>query len=153
MRKYIFRPWLAESIVLFLVLAQEVARLFALHSNLPLSFGSGFHRFYNLGLGNFVHGYVMAFVLDLAINLIFKKDSEEQEEQIISLAGFGLSRFICAIVSVALSALAVVMFEAEPISVAPEMDRIPAGLAGSLLYLIIRLMALHFQERNPDRPS
>ena len=100
------RPWFPESVFFFIVLWQESFRLSArtAHSVLPVS--KPLQDFYYYNSGDFVNGYVMAFLLDGISNLIFFK-----KRKTLSVEGLRLTVQGSAVIASLLSAIVVIIYE------------------------------------------
>ena len=83
------KPWILETLFFWGVLWQESFRLSSRTSQQVLLVGSGLQDFYYYHFGDFVNGYVIAYVLDGLVNLpCSEKRIEKQSSQERQYPGF-----------------------------------------------------------------
>lgn len=135
---YLARPWFWESLVFFIALWQESFRLSSRTSHKVLPIGVGLQNYYYYNFGDFVNGYVIAYIIDGVINFTLLKTSISYK-----IAGFKITKRGNAILASLFSSLIVVVFELmQSTSTTSDVNDIPAGILGAFLYLLIRLLAL-----------
>jgi hypothetical protein len=135
---YLVRPWILESIFFFLVIWQESFRLSSrtMHKILPVS--PWLQKYYYYNFGDFVNGFIIAFIIDGAINVIFIKKALYYK-----ISGFQITKTTITILATLFSIVVVVVFELmQSASTTPDVKDIPAGVFGALFYLFIRMIAL-----------
>ncbi|MBK8302581.1 MAG: hypothetical protein IPK98_03915 [Chloracidobacterium sp.] len=71
------RPWFWETIVFFLVCWQESVRLSLRTSHATLPVGKVLQDFYYYNFGDFVNGYIMAFIFDGLVDVRTQKTSAQ----------------------------------------------------------------------------
>lgn len=143
---YLKRPWLPETVFFFITLWQEAFRLSSrtAHKTLPVSAGLQHYYYYNFG--DFVNGYIMAFFIDGFFNLLCIKNRMSY-----NIAGFDISKRRSALFATLISACIVVVFEwVQSSFVTSDLQDIPAGILGALLYYIVRLFALKLSPEHRD---
>lgn len=139
-RRVARRPWIPETLVFALVVWQEAIRLELRTAGTFLPIGRGMTAFYYLNAGDFVNGFINAFLLDGVSEIVrswrsgTRPDPAPQRRQ--------------AIVMTIASMLVIVAVELVPSALnVPDVRDIPAGLAGALLYLGIRWFGIRSQSR------
>jgi hypothetical protein len=136
--QYLARPWILESLFFFLTLWQESFRLSARTSGMLLPIDRQLQNFYYYNFGDFVNGYVIAFIADGVTNLILLKKRVSY-----TAAGFKITNKGFALLATLFSVVTVVIFEVtQSASTTSDINDIPAGILGALLYYLIRLLAL-----------
>jgi len=133
-------PWILESILFWLILWQESARLSWRTAQTRLPIGDWLQNFYYYNFGDFVNGYGIAFIVDGLVNLIFLRKRPE-----ISDAGRkSILEFRVVIFAGVLSVIIITVFEVGRSSAFTTADiaDIPAGFAGAILYCVIRIARL-----------
>lgn len=141
-------PWGIEIVATFLVVFQENFRLESRtgHQTLPVS--ATFQSFYYYHFGDFFNGFIDAFVIDGLTDTLLMPFIDKRLRHSPRL----LSPPIRAIVASVISALIVVVFETRQNAITQsDLSDIPAGVAGALGYLLVRLIAL--QVRSRTKPS
>jgi hypothetical protein len=146
LKSFLAKPWSLETVVFFLVLWQESFRLSSRTSQQTLLIGSRFQDFYYYHFGDFVNGFVIAFILDgLAEMALFRK----QENGIAQprYSKFKITHNALSLCATFISILIIMIVELGWLSLATTSDifDIPAGIAGSLLYYFVRLFAVRFR--------
>lgn len=127
----------------FAVLWQESIRLElrTAHRVLPLT--PGLTQWYYFQFGDFVNGYINAFIVDGLAEFIRRRQ-----------AGGALppdrARMQQAFIASVLSMVSILVVEIGPSSLnRADLADIPAGVAGALLYLGVRVTALRWQRTAP----
>jgi hypothetical protein len=145
---FLLRPWVLESVFFFLALWQESFRLSSrtAHKSLPVSLR--LQHFYYYNFGDFVNGYVMAFIIDGLMNLL-----RLEKNTSFNIAGFFISKKGSALFATLLSVFIVVIFEiTRSASVTSDINDIPAGILGAFIYYLVRRFALkHISPK--EKPS
>jgi hypothetical protein len=135
---YLLKPWVVESIFFFLVLWQESFRLSSrtAHKMLPIS--TQLQNYYYYNFGDFVNGYIIAYIMDGLVNFIFLKTSPYY-----TLLGLHITKGKNALLASLFSITVVVIFElTQSASTTSDIKDIPAGALGAIFYFLIRLFAL-----------
>ena len=142
LKGFLKKPWVIETIFFFLILWQESFRLSLRTAKKNFS-PDWLKDFYYYNFGDFVNGYVMAYIFDgLASYLFFQKNGIGKEFYKISI--FKVTETSNAILSSSVSAIIIAIFElgqSSALTTADLMD-IPAGAAGAMVYCVIRLLVL-----------
>jgi hypothetical protein len=135
---YLASPWIIETIVFFLVMWQESFRLSSRTSHKILPINKHIQNYYYYNFGDFVNGYIIAFIIDGVINLVFLKTGE-----FYMLFGYRITKKMNAILSTLTSIFIVVIFELiQSTSTTSDIKDIPAGVLGAISFYFIRLFAL-----------
>jgi len=143
MIKTILKPWGVETIVFFLVLWQEDIRLRLRTEGWHLSVPEGLEQFYYFQFGDFVNGYVFAFVIDGLADLVISAIEKKIKPDFTLVWRRQIGS---ALVAAAVSTLIIIAFELTSSSyTTADLQDIPAGIAGSLLFLSLRLAMLKFR--------
>lgn len=133
------RPWVPECVGFFLVLWQEAVRLDLRGAHRVLPIPSSLTAAYYFQFGDFVNGYINAFILD-GLTEWFRSRGDTRR---------GLSNVMRqrqAIAATVCSILVIMAVELIPNAFnQADWRDIPAGAAGALLYLGIRLFAIRWQ--------
>jgi hypothetical protein len=146
---YLRKPWILETVFFFIVLWQESFRLSSRTSHKILPIAKRFQNIYYYNFGDFVNGYVIAFIADGVSNLILFKKRESYR-----LLGFKISTKKNAFLSSLISIFIVAIFElTQSISTTSDINDIPAGVLGAILYFIIRLLALKLTSEYGKTPK
>lgn len=134
------RPWFFESLIFFLTLWQESFRLSSRTSHKILPISLKLQNYYYYNFGDFVNGYIMAFIIDGFINLtLFKKSTSYK------ISGFEITKRSSALLATLFSIAIVVIFElTQSTATTSDINDIPAGILGAILYYLVRLLALKF---------
>ena len=131
-----YRPWTLESVVFFAVLWQESLRLEWRTAGRALPLPPRVTQFYYLNAGDFVNGYINAFLIDGVTELMRHGWARRRGVK----AGGSRAQ---AVAASAISALVIVAVELFPSTLnRPDPADVPAGIVGALLYLGVRLFAL-----------
>ncbi len=141
-KKLKYSPWLIETFFFFLVLGQESLRLSlrTAKENLPVS--SSLQHFYYYYFGDFVNGFVIAYLIDGLSNLfLFRKQSTKAY---YTIATFRVNRNKNAILSAIISSLIILIYELgwTPISTTSDLLDVPGGVSGALVYVLVRIFSL-----------
>lgn len=145
----LLKPWIPETIFFFIVLWQESFRLSSrtAHKILPIS--TPLQNYYYYNFGDFVNGYIIAYITDGVINLIFFKAN-----LYYTIAGLQVSKWKNALLSGIFSILVVVVFEVtQSTSTTSDVKDIPAGALGAFFYCLIRLFALKINTKYASRKN
>jgi hypothetical protein len=136
--QYLAKPWIIETVVFFLVMWQESFRLSARTSHKILPINKRIQDYYYYNFGDFVNGYIIAFIIDGIINLILLKT-----DKFYMIFGFRITKKMNAILSTLVSIFIVVIFELiQSTSTTSDIKDIPAGVLGAIFFYFIRLFAL-----------
>lgn len=130
------RPWVPETVVLFAILWQEAIRLELRTGHRTLPLPAWITQFYYFQFGDFVNGYLNAFLADGLTDLFirWRKLSDERAAP---------SERTRAVVAAVFSMLVIIGVELVPSAFnQPDAGDIPAGIAGALVYLAVRTTAL-----------
>lgn len=139
---YLATPWIIETIVFFLVMWQESFRLSSRTSHKILPINKHIQNYYYYNFGDFVNGYIIAFIIDGVINLVFLKTGK-----FYMLFGYRITKKMNAILSTLISIFIVVIFELiQSASTTSDIKDIPAGVLGAISFYFIRLFALSLAE-------
>ena len=142
LKGFLKKPWVIETIFFFLILWQESFRLSLRTAKKDFS-PDWLKDFYYYNFGDFVNGYVMAYIFDgLASYLFFQKNGIGKE--FYKLFIFKVTETSNAILSSSVSAIIIAIFElgqSSALTTADLMD-IPAGAGGAMVYCVIRLLVL-----------
>jgi hypothetical protein len=134
------RPWMVETVVLFLVLWQESIRLELRTAHRTLPVPPAVERFYYYQFGDFANGYLNAFLLDGLASIGIARLAGPRAGQAPRWWYNARTR---AWLATALSALSIVAVELRPSALtAADWQDIPAGVAGAVGYLAVRLFAM-----------
>lgn len=140
---FLKKPWIVETIFFFLILWQESFRLSLRTAEKRFS-PTWLKDFYFYNFGDFVNGYIMAYIFDgLANYLIFQKNNTNNE--FYKIFKFKITKPTNAILSTSVSAIIIAVFElgqSSALTTADLMD-IPAGVGGAIVYCAIRLGMLN----------
>ena len=133
------RPWVPECVGFFLVLWQEAVRLELRSAHRILPIPSSLTDLYYFQFGDFVNGYINAFIVD-GLTEWFR--SRRLPRRTLTT----LAKQRQAIAASIVSMLIIVAVELMPNALnSADWRDIPAGLAGALVYLGIRLVAVRWQ--------
>jgi hypothetical protein len=143
---FLAKPWLLETLFFFAVLWQESFRLSSrtLHRVLPV--GSRIQDFYYYHFGDFVNGFVIAYVFDGLANLaLFGKTMRP------GALHSRIPQWAPTLCAVLVSALVITAHECGigSMSTTSDLSDIPAGVLGALVYCMVRLFALHLLHSKP----
>jgi hypothetical protein len=145
------KPWILETLFFWGVLWQESFRLSSRTSQRVLLIGSGLQEFYYYHFGDFVNGYVIAYMFDGLVNLfLFRK--MEREIELPRTSVFRISRRTLTLFAALFSCTIITIFElgVTSLSTTSGIYDIPAGILGALIYCAVRLFALRFIYAQPD---
>lgn len=132
------RPWFIESVVFFLVLWQESFRLSARTSHKILPVPSILQNYYYYNFGDFVNGYIMAFIADGIINLTLLNKGRS-----FKIVHLEITTRSSAVLATLFSTCVVVVYElTQSTTTTSDANDIPAGILGALFYYLIRQFAL-----------
>jgi len=146
-RTYLARPWLFESLFFFLVLWQESFRLSSRTSHKILPISSTLQKYYYYNFGDFVNGYIIAFIIDGIINLTLLKTGTSYK-----ISSFQITKRKNAFLATGFSITVVVIFElTQSTTTTSDINDIPAGIFGALLYYLIRLFALFLKSQYDNK--
>ncbi len=136
--RFLFQPWILETIFFFLVLWQESFRLSARTAQRTLPLSAGLQDFYYFHFGDFVNGFGIAYLIDGAMDrLVFKT------RPYYNVLGKSISKQTNAFLATLASIGVVVIFElTQSISTTSDYKDIPAGICGALVYCAVRVYAL-----------
>ena len=136
-----------ETIAFFLVLGQESFRLGARTSQRVLPIGSQLQDFYYYHFGDFVNGFVIAYVVDGVADLVLasRKAQSSAQPRFPKAVITSQTLTICASL---FSGMIVTAFElgVMPLKTTSDVYDIPAGLMGALVFCLIRLLALRISQ-------
>lgn len=139
-RRFWQRPWMVETVVLFLVLWQESIRLELRTAHRTLPVPPAVERFYYYQFGDFANGYLNAFLLDGVASVGLGWLVNRRAGQAPRWWDNARTR---AWLATGLSALSIVIVELRPSALTQaDWQDIPAGIAGAVGYLAIRLFAI-----------
>lgn len=142
-RSYFATPWFLESLFFFLVLWQESFRLSSRTAHKILPIKSTLQKYYYYNFGDFVNGYIMAFIIDGVVNVILFKEGRSYR-----IFNFIVSKIFNSFLATICSCSIVVVFELiQSTSTTSDLNDIPAGILGAFLYFAIRLFALKINEK------
>jgi len=132
------RAWMPETLFFFVVLWQEAFRLSSRTAHVVLPVSKQLQNFYYYNFGDFVNGYVIAFLADGVIQMmLFKKNPQ------LRISRFHFTKKGSALISTLFSIAVVVGYELMPsTSTTSDVMDIPAGIFGALFYLVVRWFAL-----------
>jgi hypothetical protein len=136
------RPWVVETVFFFLVLWQESARLSLRTANKDFS-SNRLRDFYFYNFGDFVNGYIMAFILDGLTNY-FIIQKNQSGSKFYKIFNFTVTERTNAILASVVSTVIIAVFEvgqSSAYTTADLMD-IPAGAGGAIVYCIVRIVML-----------
>lgn len=143
---FLKRPWVVETIVFFLVAWQESFRLSSRTAHKLLPVNKQIQDYYYFNFGDFVNGYIIAFIADGLINFLVLKAAP-----FYKVFGLRISKRANALLSTLFSAVIIVLFElSQSGSTTSDIKDIPAGIAGAVLFCIVRFIALKFSEIQRD---
>lgn len=146
-KSFITRPWFIESLTFFLVLWQESFRLSSRTSHKILPISLKLQNYYYYNFGDFVNGYIMAFIIDGLINVTLLKSTISYR-----ISFFEITKRTNAFLATLLSGSIVVVFElTQSTSTTSDVNDIPAGILGAFLYYLVRLLALKINEKYTGR--
>jgi hypothetical protein len=136
--QYLANPWVIETVVFFIVMWQESYRLSSrtLHRILPIN--KQIQNYYYYNFGDFVNGYIIAFIIDGLINLVFFKTNN-----FYIISGYRITKKMNAVFASMTSIIIVIIFElSQSTSTTSDIKDIPAGILGAITFYLIRLIAL-----------
>jgi ABC-type antimicrobial peptide transport system permease subunit len=137
-RSNLARPWLFESLIFFFVLWQESFRLSSRTSHKILPISPTLQKYYYYNFGDFVNGYIIAFIIDGIINLTLLKTAISY-----NISSLQITKRKNAFLATVFSIAVVVIFElTQSTATTSDVNDIPAGIFGALLYYLIRFFAL-----------
>jgi hypothetical protein len=145
---FLQRPWIVETICFFLVAWQESVRLSLRTAHKDIS-PNRLRDFYFYNFGDFVNGYIMAFIFDGLVNyFIFQKIRTGSEYY--KIFNFTVTKVTNAILATFVSILIIAAFEIRQSSAYTTADLmdIPAGAGGALAYCVVRLVMLRLIKGN-----
>jgi hypothetical protein len=135
---FLRRAWMLETLFFFVVLWQESYRLSSRTAHKILPVDKQLQDFYYYNFGDFVNGYVIAFLVDGAFQIIIFKNNPS-----FKLSGVSLTKWGSTLFATLFSISVVVGYELmQSTSTTSDVMDIPAGILGALLYLLIRWIAL-----------
>lgn len=143
-------PWLLETIFFFLVLGQESLRLSWRTAKEKLPVSAGLQDFYYYYFGDFVNGFVIAYLVDGLSNLLlFRKQSSRTY---YTIATIRIDKYRNAVLSALIASLIIFIYELgwTPISTTSDLLDVPGGVLGALMYLLVRYLSLRFMENKAD---
>lgn len=144
---FLKRPWVVETIVFFLVAWQESFRLSSRTAHKLLPVNKQIQDYYYFNFGDFVNGYIIAFIADGLINFLVLKTAS-----FYKVFGLRISKRTNALLSTLLSIVIIVAFEmSQSGSTTSDAKDIPAGVAGAVLFCIVRFIAIKFTERQREK--
>lgn len=145
-RNFIARPWILETIFFFLVLWQESLRLSFRTSHKLLPIGQKLQNFYYYYFGDFVNGYVMAYVFDGLFDYLGCLGAETA----VSHSNIVFSKTRKALLATCISGLIISVYECTSTSLATTSDiyDIPAGILGAFFYFAVRIVSLRIVGRS-----
>lgn len=136
--QYLATPWIIETVVFFLVMWQESFRLSSRTSHKILPVNKHIQDYYYYSFGDFVNGYIIAFIIDGVINLVLLKTNK-----FYMIFGYRITKKTNAILSTLVSIFIVAIFELiQSASTTSDIKDIPAGVLGAISFYFIRLVAL-----------
>lgn len=139
-RRFWQRPWMVETVVLLLVLWQESIRLELRTAHRTLPVPPSVERFYYYQFGDFSNGFLNAFLIDGLASIGIARLTAPRAGQRPRWWHNARTR---AWLATALSALSIVAVELRPSALtAADWQDIPAGFAGAIVYLAVRLFAI-----------
>lgn len=95
-------------------------------------------KFYYYNFGDFVNGYVFAFVIDGVSSLMLFRKRESY-----TVFGFKINMHKNAFLASMVSIFIIAIFElTQSASTTSDINDIPAGILGAMLYFVIRLLGL-----------
>jgi len=146
---FLSKPWILETLVFFLVLWQESIRLSARTSCRKLALGKQLQDFYYFYFGDFVNGYVIAFLIDALCDVIIFK-SKPVEKKNYSLLGFKINKKSNSFLVTLLTVLIVIVYELGFISYSTtsDLNDVPAGVLGAFLYFAVRVYSINICSKN-----
>lgn len=147
-RSFLKKSWIVETIFFFLVLWQESVRLSLRIANKDHSVNS-LRDFYFYNFGDFVNGYVMAFIIDgLANYLLFQKTRPDSKSY--KIFKVTVTRTTTAIIAAIVSIAVIMFFEIGQSSAftTADLNDIPAGAGGAIFYCVIRLIMIEITKEN-----
>jgi hypothetical protein len=141
-------PWVIETLVFWLVLWQESIRLELRTAHRQLPMPPWLQDVYYYRSGDFANGYVNAFLIDGVASLVLHWAGVTEAGGDAWWRRALLNEPRRALAATALSTLVIIAVETFPSALtrADWLD-IPAGVAGALCYLCIRLIGLKLQRR------
>lgn len=144
---FLKRPWVVETIVFFLVAWQESFRLSSRTAHKLLPVNKQIQDYYYFNFGDFVNGYIIAFIADGLINFLVLKTAP-----FYKVFGLRITKRTNALLSTLFSAVIIVLFElSQSGSTTSDARDIPAGVAGAVLFCIVRFIAIKFTERQREK--
>ncbi len=143
-------PWLLETIFFFLVLGQESLRLSWRTAEEKLPVSSGLQDFYYYYFGDFVNGFVIAYLIDGLSNLILFRN--QSSDAYYTIATVRINKYKNAILSAMIASLIILIYELgwTPVSTTSDLLDVPGGVSGALMYLLVRCLSLRILENKPD---
>lgn len=138
-KPFLHRPWIIETLCFFLVLWQEAFRLEARTAQRHLPVSRRVRDFYYFHFGDFANGFAIAYLLDGVANYVLSSRLASGATP-ITVLGVGLSTRRLTLVATVLSCACITALELGLASASTTSDiaDIPAGLAGALVYWLIR---------------
>jgi hypothetical protein len=121
---------------------QESFRLSSRTAHKVLPINEHIQNYYYYNFGDFVNGYIIAFILDGVINFVIIKT-----DKFYLIFGHKISKKLNAILSTLISIFIVVIFElSQSVSTTSDIKDIPAGVLGAISFYFIRLVALSLED-------
>ena len=139
-RRFYRRPWFWETVVFFLVCWQESIRLSLRTSHTELPVSKVLQDVYYYNFGDFVNGYIMAFIFDGITNMFALR----KPPHALNVGKFAFGQRFVASMAVLASGLIIVIFEIGRSSALTTADLadIPAGVGGAIFYLCVRFISI-----------
>ncbi|MBP6773580.1 MAG: hypothetical protein KA154_11330 [Gemmatimonadaceae bacterium] len=146
-RGFFGRAWVPETLTFFAVLWQESIRLELRTAHRVLPITPGLTQWYYFQFGDFVNGYINAFIVDGLTEFIRRRRAS-------GVLPPDRARVQQVLIASLLSIISILVVEIGPSSLnRADLADIPAGVAGSLLYLGVRVAALRWQHGAPASPT
>jgi hypothetical protein len=146
---FLRKPWILESIIFFLALWQESFRLSSRTSHKILPVSKQVQNFYYYNFGDFVNGYVIAFIIDGVSGLILFRNRGSY-----SVSGFTINMQKNAFLASLISTFIVAIFElTQSASTTSDINDIPAGILGAIIYFVVRMLALKLTSAYGQSPK
>ena len=137
-------PWILECAAFVLVVFQEDYRLECrtIHRTLPIA--ESLQNFYYFNFGDFSNGFINAFVIDGLVDTVFLPLAATRFPKLPVV----LSVRIRTVIACLISAIIIVVFEVRQNAFTQaDLADIPAGVAGAVVYLGARFLALYLRRR------
>jgi|WetSurMetagenome_2_1015567.scaffolds.fasta_scaffold01786_12 hypothetical protein len=141
--QYLATPWVIETVVFFMVMWQESFRLSSRTSHKILPIKKQIQDYYYYNFGDFVNGYIIAFIIDGVINLVLLKT-----DNFYMIFGYRITKKLNTLLATLISIFIVVIFELlQSASTTSDIKDIPAGIMGAISFYCIRLIALQLTDK------